>query len=122
MAELPEISKLAGQMGDTLSGKTIQSITLLQEKCANIPPDEFQKRVNGAKIIDIRNKGKWIITSLNNGENILLSLGMGADILFFDDEKREVDKYQIKVTFSDGSGYTARFGGSESFCSFRMTN
>lgn len=109
MAELPEISKLAGQMGDTLSGKTIQSITLLQEKCANIPPDEFQKRVNGAKIIDIRNKGKWIITSLNNGENILLSLGMGADILFFDDEKREVDKYQIKVTFSDGSGYTARF-------------
>ena len=42
MAELPEISKLAGQMGDTLSGKTIQSITLLQEKCANIPPDEFQ--------------------------------------------------------------------------------
>lgn len=57
MAELPEISKLAGQMGDTLSGKTIQSITLLQEKCANIPPDEFQKRVNGAKIIDIRNKG-----------------------------------------------------------------
>ena len=31
MAELPEISKLAGQMGDTLSGKTIQSITLLQE-------------------------------------------------------------------------------------------
>lgn len=74
MAELPEISKLAGQMGDTLSGKTIQSITLLQEKCANIPPDEFQKRVNGAKIIDIRNKGKWIITSLNNGENILCLL------------------------------------------------
>ena len=88
MAELPEISKLAGQMGDTLSGKTIQSITLLQEKCANIPPDEFQKRVNGAKIIDIRNKGKWIITSLNNGENILLSLGMGAYIIFIDDEKK----------------------------------
>lgn len=109
MAELPEISKLAGQMRDSLNGKTIQSITLLQEKCANIPSGEFQKRVNGAKIKDIRNKGKWIITSLNNGENILLSLGMGADILFFDDENNEVDKYQVKVNFSDGSGYTARF-------------
>jgi formamidopyrimidine-DNA glycosylase len=34
---------------------------------------------------------------------------MGADILFFDNEKNEADKYQIKVLFSDGSGYTARF-------------
>jgi len=41
MAELPEISKLAKQMGDTLRGKTIQKITLLQEKCANIPEGDF---------------------------------------------------------------------------------
>ncbi len=109
MAELPEIFKLAGQMRDTLHGKTIQSITLLQEKCSNVPPDEFQERVSGARIKDIRNKGKWIITELNNGENILLSLGMGADILFFENEKNKPDKYQVKVVFSDGSGYTARF-------------
>lgn len=109
MAELPEIYKLAGQMKDTLCGKTIKSIALLQEKCANVPPDEFQKRVIGARIKDIRNKGKWIVTKLHNNENILLSLGMGADILFFDDEKNQADKYQIKVAFSDGSGYTARF-------------
>ena len=109
MAELPEITKLAEQMNDTLHGKTIQTITLLQEKCANIPSDEFQKRITGAKIEDVRNRGKWIITTLNNGENILLSLGMGADILFFDNEKKEAGKYQIKILFSDDSGYTARF-------------
>lgn len=109
MAELPEITKLSSQMRDALCGKTIQDLTLLQEKCANIPFNEFQNRTTGARIDDIRNKGKWIITKLNNGENILLSLGMGADILFFDNEKNEADKYQIKVLFSDGSGYTARF-------------
>src|SRR5690554_3888605 len=109
MAELPEIAKLTGQMRDTLCGKTIQAITLLQEKCANIPPDEFQKRTIGARIEDVRNRGKWIITGLHNGENILLSLGMGADILYFDNEENEADKYQVKVIFSDGSGYTARF-------------
>ncbi len=109
MAELPEIAKLVAQMRDTLHGKTIQAITLLQEKCANIPSNEFQKRTIGAKIMNIQNKGKWIITTLHNGENILLSLGMGADILFFDNEKSEADKYQIKVLFCDGSGYTARF-------------
>ena len=109
MAELPEITKLAGQMKDTLCGKTIQTVALLQEKCANIPPDEFQKRTAGAKITDIYHKGKWIITTLDNSENILLSLGMGADILYFEHEENLPDKYQVKVNFTDGSGYTARF-------------
>lgn len=109
MAELPEIAKIAGQMKDTLRGKTIQTVTLLQEKCANITPDEFQKRVKGAGIANTRYKGKWIITKLDNGENILLSLGMGADVLYFKNEKDEPEKYQIKVLFSDGSGFTIRF-------------
>lgn len=109
MAELPEIAKLAGQMNDTLRGKTIHTITLLQEKCANITSDEFQTRTANARIDDIRYKGKWIITTLSNGEHILLSLGMGADILFFAHEQNAADKYQIKVLFHDGSGYTARF-------------
>lgn len=34
---------------------------------------------------------------------------MGADILYFDNEKNQSDKYQVKLLFSDGSGYTARF-------------
>jgi len=109
MAELPEISKLAGQMRDTLCGKTVQEVVLLQEKCSNIPPADFQKRTAGAKINDIKNKGKWIITTLDNAESILLSLGMGADILFLEDEANEPEKYQVKVVFADGSGYTARF-------------
>jgi formamidopyrimidine-DNA glycosylase len=58
----------------------------------------------GARIKDIRNKEKWIITELHNGENILLSLGMGADVLFFHNEKNQADKYQVKVVFCDGSG------------------
>ena len=109
MAELPEITKLAGQMKDTLRGKTIKSIDILQEKCANIPADEFQRRIESAKITDVYNKGKWIVILLGNGEHMLLSLGMGADILYFDNENNLPDKYQIKVLFADGTGYTARF-------------
>jgi len=108
MAELPEIKKLSGQMRDMLTGKTLHTVVLLQEKCANVPVNEFQDRIVGAKITDIRNKGKWIITSLDNGEHILLSLGMGADVLYFENEKNIPEKYQVKVLFTDGSGYTAR--------------
>ncbi len=109
MAELPEIFLLAEQMKKTLLGKTIQSVTLLQEKCINLPPHEFQERATGAKIEDVRYKGKWIITKLNNGENILLSLGMGADVFYFDNIKNQAGKFQVRVVFSDGTGYTIRF-------------
>jgi len=109
MAELPEITKLAGQMKSTLVGKTLATIDLLQEKCANIPAVEFQARTEGAKITDVYHKGKWIITSLTGGENILLSLGMGGDIFYFKSEETLPEKYQIKVTFTDKTGYTARF-------------
>jgi len=109
MAELPEIAKLANQMNETLRGKKIKNVALLQEKCANIPEAEFKKRVAGAKVSGVKNKGKWIVTSLANGEHILLSLGMGADILYFKNEADVPDKYQIKMDFADKTGYTARF-------------
>ena len=119
MAELPEIAKLTTQMHHALQGKTIESITLLQEKCANIPAIDFQMRIAGTQVTHITHKGKWIITALNNGEHILLSLGMGADILYFENEKGEPEKYQIKLLFTDGSGYTARFWW---FGKFLLTN
>jgi len=109
MAELPEITKIANQMNVTLRGKAVRNIVLLQEKCANVPAGEFQERIVGAKVNHVGNKGKWILTSLDNGENILLSLGMGADILYFENERDGPGKYQVKLLFADGSGYTARF-------------
>ncbi|MCL2058038.1 MAG: hypothetical protein FWH01_03125 [Oscillospiraceae bacterium] len=109
MAELPEIAKLSGQMKAALGGKIIKTVDLLQEKCANVAPSEFQERVAGAEVGDVYNKGKWIVTALGNGEHILLSLGMGADILYFESENNLPEKFQIKVMFEDGAGYTARF-------------
>jgi len=109
MAELPEITKLALQMRDTTKGKTINSITLLQEKCANIPEAEFQNRIQNAEVTNVYHKGKWIITTLNNGENILLSLGMGADVIYFENAENLPEKYQLMLLFSDNTGYTARF-------------
>ena len=109
MAELPEITKLATGMNDTLTGKTIKALTLLQEKCLNISVDEFKKRAEGVSVVKVVHKGKWIITHLSNDEHILLSLGMGADVLYFENESDEQEKYQVKVLFTDGSGYTARF-------------
>ena len=73
------------------------------------PPDEFQKRTVGARIEECGIEGNGLLLLSTTVKISLLSLGMGADILYFDNEENEADKYQVKVIFSDGSGYTARF-------------
>lgn len=108
MAEIPEILKYSGQMNETLTGKKIASLTLLQEKNLNVPAGAFLRRAEGAAVLGVGHKGKWIIMDLDNGENILISLGMGADILYFDREPA-AEKYQVRADFSDGSGFTIRY-------------
>ncbi|MHB1459846.1 MAG: Fpg/Nei family DNA glycosylase [Armatimonadota bacterium] len=108
MAELPEIHKFRRQMDAELSGKRIQHLHLLQEKCLNIPADEFQRRCHGAKILGVQNKGKWFLIKLENHENILLSLGMGGDLLYLNGSSTDA-KYQIKLDFDDGTCFTIRF-------------
>jgi len=109
MAELPEISKIAKQMNSTFKGKTISSLTVEQEKCINVPKDEFAKRITNSKISGAGYKGKWMMIHLDNNENILISVGMGGDILYFEDQSKIQDKYQIKVVFGDNSCFTIKF-------------
>lgn len=108
MAELPEIHKFRTQMNTELSGKQIQLLNLLQDKCLNIPPGDFERRCIGSKIIGVKSKGKWFIIKLDNDESILLSLGMGADMLYHNGTETEA-KYQIKLDFDDDSCFTIRF-------------
>ncbi|MCL2148257.1 MAG: hypothetical protein FWH47_02850 [Methanomassiliicoccaceae archaeon] len=108
-AELPEIVKLAGQMRETLTGKTVKGIDIRQEKCSNVPAGEFRRRTAGATVEGVSHKGKWIITALDSGEHILMSLGMGADVLFAEVGAGMPEGCQVKVLFTDGTGYTARF-------------
>jgi len=109
MAELPEISKITKQMNSKLKGKEISGITLLQNKSANASQKDFCKRCNKAKVLSVKNKGKWFWISLDNRENILISLGMGGDLLYFEESKYKSEKYQVRVDFNDNTGFTLRF-------------
>ncbi len=48
MPELPEIANRAKEMQEHLTGKQIASIEIVQPKCLNIAPEDFQKYVGGA--------------------------------------------------------------------------
>lgn len=109
MAELPEIKKISSQMKETLTGKTITKIDVIQEKCLNIKVNELAKRIIGKEIIDVKNKGKWILINLSGQENILISLGMGADLLYYEKPDQIPEKYTINLEFDKNCGFTLEF-------------
>ncbi len=110
MPELPEILTIASQMRESVVGETISDILIAQLKCLNVPTEEYaltrDRRISG-----VEGRGKWIALSLDGGPLLLISLGMGADIQRFpaSGHPRPPGKWQVKVLFASGSGFTLRF-------------
>lgn len=80
MPEIPEVSCRAKEMNDALIGYTIERIEIIQPKSLNIPESEFRDALEGAEILRVTNRGKWIFVETDKGW-LLLNLGMGGEIL-----------------------------------------
>lgn len=108
MPEYPEIVNRAAEMQQVLQGLTIQSVSILQEKCLNLPEDEFIRQICGKTIQESTSHGKWIITRLSEG-NLLLNLGMGGEILFVEQEESLPEKKRVIFQFTNGTWLAINF-------------
>jgi formamidopyrimidine-DNA glycosylase len=110
MPELPEIWNLARQMNETLSGKTIATVDVRQEKCLNLPPDLFQEGLENRTLGTTTAKGKWIFTKVPPDLHLLLNLGMGGLVLYLDPQKAmKPPRYRLKFGYSDRSALVIDF-------------
>lgn len=107
MPEIPEITSRAKEIKQHLSGKKIVNVDILQPKCLNVTPEEFQTGLTGATILDSTHRGKWIQVRLTSGW-LLLNLGMGGDLLLTDRDHLP-DKYVMLIDFNDATCLTIRF-------------
>lgn len=107
MPEIPEITRLAGQMNTYIQGKTIAAADIVQPKCLNIPIDVFKEKVAGAKILESTVHGKWVQIRTSNGW-LLLNLGMGGEVLLVEgcDLPR---KRRIVLAFTGGACLSINF-------------
>jgi formamidopyrimidine-DNA glycosylase len=107
MPEIPEIASRAAEMNSALAGKEITSIEILQPKCLNISPDEFQRALSGASILQTTYHGKWLQTETSQGW-LLLNMGMGGEILLVDRSHLPA-KYRLIIDFSDATCLSINF-------------
>jgi formamidopyrimidine-DNA glycosylase len=106
--ELPELTVLSKQMEKEIAGKQIFKVEVSNPKCLNMPLRRFQRVLVGKCVRSIENRGKWLLVTLGLKQVLLFNPGMGADVIYFRQGDELPEKYQIKMTFQDGTGFTIR--------------
>jgi len=109
MPELPEITVISAQMNKELSGKQVAEAESRQPKNLNVPVAEFIETVKGKTVSNVVGKGKWIFMKLEPAHFLLVNLGMYGGLLFYTRGKKLPERYQFRLTFTDGSGFTIFF-------------
>lgn len=107
MSEIPEIASRAAEMNTALTGKTVQSIEVLQPKCLNVTPEEFTTSLTGSTLLQTSYRGKWLQTQTDKGW-LLFNMGMGGEILLLDRGHLPA-KYRMIIDFTDNSCLTVNF-------------
>ncbi len=106
--ELPELTVLRRQMDMEIAGRKIAHIQVANPKCLNMSFEQFQKAVVGKTVKSVESKGKWLFIQLNSDDVLLFNPGMGVNIIHFKPSDKLPEKYQIKFTLDDGTGFTIR--------------
>jgi formamidopyrimidine-DNA glycosylase len=106
--EIPEITIMARQMTKEIVGKRVSEVEVANHKCLNMSFDEFQKCVVGSVVRSIESRGKWLFIQLGSDQVLLFNPGMGVDLIYFRINDKLPNKYHIKFTLDDKTGFTIR--------------
>ena len=88
MPELPEVETTRRGLIPTLEGKTVAKVIKRRDKIRIPVPDDFEKRVAGKKIINIKRRAKYLQMFLDSDDVIICHLGMSGKFVIkkIDDE------------------------------------
>ncbi len=106
--ELPEMVVLSRQMNREISARRIVGAEVSNPKCLNMSLKQFRKAIIRRTIVSVTQRGKWLFIELDGGYTLLFNPGMGADVIRFKSGQAFPDKYHIKFTFDDNTGFTVR--------------
>lgn len=79
MPELPEVETICRMLGSAIKGLYIEEVRVLRRDLRWPVQDDFESRCNGAQILSVSRRGKYIVIKLDNGY-IIWHLGMSGVI------------------------------------------
>ena len=82
MPELPEVETIRKQISKQIENKKIAEIEVRYVKIIKAPLKKFKGAVLGARIKNVRRRGKLIIIDLSSGFSLLIHLKMTGQLIF----------------------------------------
>ncbi len=100
MPELPEVETIKTALEKSIGKATITNVLIYNNSLRTKIPDDFTKRIVGAKICSYQRRAKYILIHLNNGICIIWHLGMSGRVKICDNmpEKEKHDHVIIETS------------------------
>lgn len=104
MPELPEVETIRQDMIKKVKGKKIAKVEIRNGKNIKIiSPQEFERRLEGKIIKDIKRRGKYLILPLDPPDFLIFHLKLTGRLLFSPAGAKEPDYVRIVFTFTDNT-------------------
>src|SRR5215207_8951717 len=82
MPELPEVETIKEDLRELVVGSTIERAEVIDPALVEQPsPEEFARRLEGARIVGARRRAKHLIVELDSGESLVFQLKIGGQLL-----------------------------------------
>ena len=104
MPELPEVETIKNALLKAAYEANIISVSIFNNRFRKIIPEDFAKKVQGNKIINISRQAKYLLLGLDNGLSIVWHLGMSGKVKICDNLPEKLEKHD-HVIFETDKGF-----------------
>ncbi|MGK5530238.1 bifunctional DNA-formamidopyrimidine glycosylase/DNA-(apurinic or apyrimidinic site) lyase [Streptomyces sp. URMC 129] len=118
MPELPEVEVVRRGLDRWISGRTITAAEVLHPRAVRrhvAGAGDFADRLRGARVADVRRRGKYLWLPLGSEFALLAHLGMSGQLLVQPDRAPDEKHLRIRITFTDPAGGELRFVDQRTF-------
>ncbi|HPE30765.1 MAG TPA: bifunctional DNA-formamidopyrimidine glycosylase/DNA-(apurinic or apyrimidinic site) lyase [Parvularculaceae bacterium] len=78
MPELPEVETVRRGLAPAMEGATFSRVELRRPDLRFPLPQDFARRLSGARVESLGRRGKYLVASLSTGESLIMHLGMSG--------------------------------------------
>ena len=93
MPELPEVETIKNALIKAVDKANITKVSIFNNHFRKIIPDDFARRIEGAQIMAIRRKAKYLLLELSNGLTVIWHLGMSGKVKISDFSPENLEKH-----------------------------
>lgn len=104
MPELPEVETITRKLAPVLTGQVITHVEVLWERTVDRPAlTAFYTGLNGARVLDVNRRGKYIQMALSTGQTLLVHLRMSGKFAVYRDGPGDDRHARLRLQLAAGT-------------------